>query len=553
MKAGMQNISVRFSLMSALCLFSLMILVGAVVGIFSLGRANQSTLRVHQISERSMTINDAYKDTTRTRSALTRAYSALKENDDQETKKSALKSAQASYARTLKLLAEFRQAPAFDGQDDGLRGALLESGQRLSATLGKAMSALQANDTALYAAINGKDITADGIAFSLHLEQFEKLAKDLTLNIVAEREHEYRQVIWLVVAGLCVAMAGMVAVYLLLKRVVIAPLNRVVELLDQVAQGDLNMPIPETGRNEINRLFGALRSMQQSLSHTVAQVRTGADAIHTGAQEIAAGNMDLSSRTETQASSLEQTAASMEELTSTVKQNAENALQANQLAQSASTTALQGSAVMGQVVDTMTAIRVSSKKIADIIGVIDGIAFQTNILALNAAVEAARAGEQGRGFAVVASEVRNLAQRSAAAAKEIKGLIDDSVDKVDSGSKFVEQAGTTMQDLLASVKRVSNIVSEIASASREQSDGIGQVNHAITQMDEVTQQNAALVEQAAAAAQALREQATRLVETVRIFKVDALQTAQLGQITPPGSIKLPSRMEMGMARTAPQR
>ena len=519
--------------MGVLCLFFLMILVGAVVGIFSLGRANQSTLRVHQISARSMTINDAYKDTTRTRSALTRAYSALKENDDQETKNSALKNAQASGARTLKLLAEFRQAPAFEGQDDDLRAALIEAGQRLSDSIGKAMSALQANDTALYAAINGKDVTADGAAFSLHLEKFEKLAKDLTLNLVAEREHEFRLVIWLVVAGLCVAMAVMVAVYCLLKRVVVAPLNRVVKLLDQVAQGDLNVHIGETGRNEINRLFGALRSMQQSLSHTVAQVRTGADAIHMGAQEIAAGNMNLSSRTETQASSLEQTAASVEELTSTVKQNAENALQANELARSASATAMQGSAVMGRVVDTMTAIRVSSKKIADIISVIDGIAFQTNILALNAAVEAARAGEQGRGFAVVAAEVRNLAQRTAAAAKEIKGLIDDSVDKVDSGSKFVEQAGTTMQDLLASVNRVSHIVSDIADASREQSDGIGQVNHAITRMDEVTQQNAALVEQAAAAAQALREQATRLVETVRIFKVDALQTAQPGRIPPP--------------------
>jgi methyl-accepting chemotaxis protein len=262
----------------------------------------------------------------------------------------------------------------------------------------------------------------------------------------------------------------------------------------------------------------AMKTMRDNLNRIVEEVRTGTDTIATASGEIASGNMDLSSRTEQQASSLEETASSMEELTGTVKQNADNALQANQLALSASEVALMGGEVVAQVVDTMGSINDSAKKIVDIIGVIDGIAFQTNILALNAAVEAARAGEQGRGFAVVATEVRNLAQRSAAAAKEIKTLIGDSVDKVNTGSKLVNQAGSTMDEIVGSVKRVSDIISEIAAASREQSAGIEQVNQAITQMDQVTQQNAALVEEAAAAAGSLEEQAASLVDAVKVFK-----------------------------------
>jgi len=250
-------------------------------------------------------------------------------------------------------------------------------------------------------------------------------------------------------------------------------------------------------------------------------VRTSTDSVSVAAKQIAIGNTDLSSRTEQQAASLEETASSLEHLSSVVKQNTENAKQANQLALSASTIASQGGDVVRQVVDTMNSINESSRKIVDIISVIDGIAFQTNILALNAAVEAARAGEQGRGFAVVASEVRSLAQRSAAAAKEIKTLIDDSVDKVGSGSKLVQQAGTTMSDIVTSVQKVTDIVGEIASASEEQSSGISQVNQAVSQMDDVTQQNAALVEEAAAAAQALQDQAETLEQVVSVFKLDA--------------------------------
>jgi methyl-accepting chemotaxis protein len=265
--------------------------------------------------------------------------------------------------------------------------------------------------------------------------------------------------------------------------------------------------------------------MNDSLVGIVANVRGGTDTIAIASQEISAGNMDLSARTEQQASALEETAASMEELTTTVKQNADNARQANQLSIAASEVATQGGAVVGQVIVTMGSINESARKIVDIIGVIDGIAFQTNILALNAAVEAARAGEQGRGFAVVASEVRTLAQRSAAAAKEIKELIGDSVDKVDTGAKLVDQAGATMNEVVASIRRVTDIMGEISSASHEQTGGIEQVNQAIGQMDQVTQQNAALVEEAAAAAASMEEQAGKLAQVVSVFKLDQFAAA----------------------------
>ncbi len=298
------------------------------------------------------------------------------------------------------------------------------------------------------------------------------------------------------------------------------PLRQAVKVAETVATGDLNSRIEVATTDETGQLLQALKDMNDSLAKVVGEVRQGTDTIATASSQIAAGNMDLSSRTEEQASALEQTAATMEELTSTVKQNADNARQANQLAVSASEVALKGGSVVSQVVQTMGAINTSSKKIVDIIGVIDGIAFQTNILALNAAVEAARAGEQGRGFAVVAAEVRNLAQRSAAAAKEIKTLINDSVEKVGEGSQQVANAGKTMEEIVSSVKRVTDIMAEIAAASREQTSGLEQINQAITQMDQVTQQNAALVEEAAAASASLQEQAGGLSQVVSVFKLD---------------------------------
>ncbi|TWC71410.1 methyl-accepting chemotaxis protein [Herbaspirillum sp. SJZ099] len=517
----MRNVTVRFSLMGALALFSCMIVVGAGVGIFALGRANQATEFVHLIAERTLLVNDAYKDTTRTRSALTRAYANLKEKNEASVRESAFKSAQTTYERGLKTMDDFARLPDLPGQDPALKAELIDSAKALSDLLKKAGDLLKADDAAGYFELNDKQINPGGGRFSAALEKYQALAMQLNDQTADQRDKEYKLVLWLVAVGLAGALALVLAVHFMLRNIVLTPLNRAVHLLDQVANGDLTARVDVHSSNEIGRLFSAIRSMQQSLLNTVSRVRSSSESIDTSAREIAAGNLDLSSRTEQQASSLEETAASMEQLTGTVRQNAENAMQANQMAHSASTTASRGGEVVAQVVDTMQAINASSRKIVDIISVIDGIAFQTNILALNAAVEAARAGEQGRGFAVVASEVRSLAQRSAAAAKEIKTLIDNSVSKVDAGSQLVEQAGMTMSDVVDSVRRVTDIVGEIAEASREQSTGIEQVNQAIAQMDEVTQQNAALVEQAAAAAQSLQSQATNLVGAVSIFKIDA--------------------------------
>ncbi|WP_371867292.1 methyl-accepting chemotaxis protein [Duganella lactea] len=319
--------------------------------------------------------------------------------------------------------------------------------------------------------------------------------------------------------GLVALAVFAAALFLLVRAIVSRPLARAEEAAERIASGDLDVHLQIDSKDEIGLVLHSLNNISHKLSGVVGQVRRGAEQITAASREIAQGNLDLSQRTEEQASSLEETAASMEQLSSAVSQNADNAAQANQMAQAASGIAVKGGAVVAQVVDTMGSITDSSRKIADIISVIDGIAFQTNILALNAAVEAARAGEQGRGFAVVASEVRTLAQRSATAAKEIKELIDDSVAKVEVGSKQVEQAGTTMQEVVDSVRRVTDIMAEISSASEEQRVGIGQVHEAVTQMDQVTQQNAALVEEAAAAAQALQDQAHELEEVVQLFKL----------------------------------
>jgi methyl-accepting chemotaxis protein len=321
-----------------------------------------------------------------------------------------------------------------------------------------------------------------------------------------------------VLAAAAVALGALFA--WLLTVSITRPIREAVGLAETVASGDLTRRIDSTAHDETGALLRALRNMNHSLVGIVSQVRTGTDAIATASGEISAGNLDLSARTEQQASSLEETAAAMEELTTTVRQNADNARQANQLSMTASEVAVQGGAVVSQVVTTMGSINESSRKIVDIIGVIDGIAFQTNILALNAAVEAARAGEQGRGFAVVASEVRTLAQRSAAAAKEIKTLIGDSVEKVDAGTALVDKAGATMEQVVSSIRRVTDIMAEIASASQEQTGGIEQVNQAIGQMDEVTQQNAALVEESAAAAASMEDQAAKLAQVVSVFKLD---------------------------------
>ena len=326
--------------------------------------------------------------------------------------------------------------------------------------------------------------------------------------------------VWRLAAVTAGIMLGLFFIVLVVTRGITRPLQQAVNIANAIASNDLTQNIEVHSQDETGQLMQAMKNMNDSLVRVVGQVRVGIDTVATAASQIAAGNLDLSSRTEQQASSLEETASTMEELTSTVKENAEQAHHASKLVLSTAEIAASGGEVVGKVIDTMSSIKNSSRKIADIIGVIDGIAFQTNILALNAAVEAARAGEQGRGFAVVASEVQNLAQRSASAAKEIKTLINDSVEQVEAGRNLVDEAGEAMDDIVTSVQLVADIISGTAAASQEQRSGIEQVNQAITQMDEVTQQNAALVEQAAAAAESLQDQAGKLAEAVSVFKLD---------------------------------
>ena len=377
------------------------------------------------------------------------------------------------------------------------------------------------------------------------LTQLVEFEDKLNVDAAAAASTEYVSARNLMIIVAVIAALTGIGAATLITRSLVAQLggepNYAARVANMIAGGDLTAEVRLRERDTTSMMF-AMHQMRDNLSGIVGQVRSGTDTIATASSQIASGNLDLSSRTEEQASSLEETASSMEELTSTVKQNADNARQANALAVSASEVAVKGGTVVAQVVDTMGAINTSAKKIVDIIGVIDGIAFQTNILALNAAVEAARAGEQGRGFAVVAAEVRNLAQRSAAAAKEIKTLIGDSVEKVDTGTRLVDQAGNTMEEIVASVKRVTDIMAEIMAASQEQTAGIEQINQAIAQMDEVTQQNAALVEEAAAAAQSLQDQAGSLSQVVSVFQIGAAPAhAQAAAVAHSGAPRVAAR------------
>ncbi len=376
--------------------------------------------------------------------------------------------------------------------------------------------------------------------------------KDLQIELIDQAADEgranYAQA-KLLMFGLLAGMAALgAAMAWWITRSITQPIAQAVTVAERVAAGDLGSRIEITSHDETGRLLTALKAMNESLVKIVGTVRNSSDSIATGSAQIASGNADLSQRTEEQASALEETAASMEQLGSTVQQNADNARQANQLALNASGVAVRGGEVVGQVVDTMKDINQSSRKIADIIGVIDGIAFQTNILALNAAVEAARAGEQGRGFAVVASEVRSLAQRSAEAAREIKSLINASVERVEQGTELVDQAGTTMQEVVQAIQRVTDIVGEITSASAEQSAGVHQVGEAVSQMDQVTQQNAALVEESAAAADSLKQQARQLVEAVAVFKLG--NEAPVYKAAAPAPTPRPATPKPAIARPA---
>ncbi|MYM82779.1 HAMP domain-containing protein [Duganella sp. FT50W] len=396
------------------------------------------------------------------------------------------------------------------------------------------VKAVRAGDTALVTSLAQRSKTAYE-RLRVPLNDLVQLQLDVAQQEFIEGQQRYTTTLWLSIAAVVMGLGGTAGLGIWLIRSISAPLNYAVEVAHAVAQGDLTHRIDSTSQDEVGQLLGALREMNAGLLGIVSKVRGGSELISTASGEIANGNLDLSSRTEQQASSLEETASSLEELTSTVKQSAANADHASEMASRAASAAAQGGQEVQNVVAHMSSIQGSSAKIVEIIAVIDSIAFQTNILALNAAVEAARAGEQGRGFAVVATEVRTLAQRSAAAAKEIKTLITDSVERINEGSALVEGAGNTMHAVVASIANVRDLIGEISAASREQTAGIEQINEAVMQMDSVTQQNAALVEQAAAAAQSLEEQATNLIVTVGTFKLPAEAShrpRQLAQANP---------------------
>ena len=520
----LNRIKIVTSLMLVLAIFGLLQLTSGGLFFNALKHDKENFTILQTIRQQQSTLNGSWVALLQTRNTLNRAGirymmdqsnigSGATVNDLMQIASASLKQAEKNWADYEALPRDPRQSDA-DAMEikrnyDIYHGALAELIQLLGA--GK-INAFFDQPTQSY---------QDGFEkqYVSYLQQNDKLYQ----MAVEDSNSSYSQAIWVLISVLIAVLVVIVAVWLNIKQTLISPLNRLIDNIRHIASGDLVKRIEVQGTNEMGELADSLRHMQGELVRTVGDVRNGANAIYSGASEIAMGNNDLSSRTEQQAASLEETAASMEQLTATVKQNAENARQASHLALSASETAQKGGKVVDNVVQTMRDIAGSSQKIADIISVIDGIAFQTNILALNAAVEAARAGEQGRGFAVVAGEVRNLAQRSAQAAREIKSLIEDSVGRVEVGSTLVESAGETMGEIVNAVTRVTDIMGEIASASDEQSRGIDQVGLAVAEMDRVTQQNASLVEESAAAAAALEEQASRLTQAVAVFRIQQEQ------------------------------
>lgn len=537
------SMSVKTSWMLVLAVFTALVVGVSALGGYAVHYSQQALGTLNQVNvEQQATLNRANTQLLELRLSLQSEYAkvmtgAVPGSAEFDTLAQRLEQLRATFAEFLEIpvqpqhealvaevKADFQQlidegiGPQVKGMMEGDLSAFSDRTQRVEAL-----------NEAFYASAVDFFVTAENDGRTLYAD-FQAMATVLKIAIGG---------------AVVVSLILILAVLWGITVNVIRPLDRVVGHFEKMAEGDLSARIERRGNNEIGKLFAALARMQESLSRTVGKVRDGSQAIHAGSQSIAHGNSDLSSRTEQQAASLEETASSMEQLTSTVSQNADNARQASQLAQSASQTAERGGSVVNQVVDTMREISTRSHKVVDIIDVIDSIAFQTNILALNASVEAARAGEQGRGFAVVASEVRNLASRSADAAKQIRGLIEASVERVDAGSQLVDQAGSTMGDIVSAVQRVNDIMDEIAAASQEQSNGIGQVNLAITEMDQVTQQNARLVQEASSAANALEREASSLREAVALFRLaegsggvrDAAQPLAIGK----PSVAQPSR------------
>jgi methyl-accepting chemotaxis protein-1 (serine sensor receptor) len=510
------TLSIRVRVIAAMSLLGLLILATGLSGLYGMGLMNASLREIHANTLPStITIAEAQMGLMRARLVADRVTLHPEAPGIAKT----LQRAENFLGEADKSWAAYRALPQ-NAEEHALALAMDAARQAfLDQAFKPLLAALKAGDAA----------RADQITMTLMQPLYTKFSDSATAltkfqDRSAGEEHiasqaTYRQQLWLTIGAIALGVTMIVLTCVSLLRAILQPIRQALAHFDSIAAGNLANTIDADAAPEMAALLRGLAAMQTRLADTVRSVRDGAAAMAGATDEIATGNLDLSRRTEQQAASLEETASSLEQLTATVKQNSDNARQSNQLAQAASAIALKGGGIVGDVVSTMDAIRTASTRIEDIIGVIDSIAFQTNILALNAAVEAARAGEQGRGFAVVASEVRNLAQRSATAAKDVKALIADSVSKVDAGGKLVAEAGTTMDQIVASIGRVSSIIVEISAAGAEQEQGIGQINQAVAALDDMTQQNAALVEEAAAASESLKLQAETLAEVVALFSL----------------------------------
>jgi methyl-accepting chemotaxis protein-1 (serine sensor receptor) len=510
------RLTVKSSLIGVLGLLCVMLLVGAWMGLGGMARANESMREIYQEQLVPLAkVDTVARGSLRDFISLSEATYHKDEKSIVKQKLDEIKQYRATNDALVKELDKVPFSPELKKQLQAFESAR----EDMQSSLDDVMSGLDAADGSATDSLYSNALPNVAI-MSSEIDKLVQMQSEASRQRYEAAVASYQRIRVLTFAALAAGLLVAIVMAFLLIRSIIGTLNKAVQVAHAIAQGRLGHAIRSDRKDELGQLLEAFRTMDERLSAIVGEVRHGSGAVSTAAQQIARGNDDLSQRTQEQASSLEETASSMEEMTSTVKQNAENASHANQLARGAREQAERGGEVASQAVVAMKEINASSRKISDIVSLIDEIAFQTNLLSLNAAVEAARAGEQGRGFAVVATEVRSLAQRSAGAAKEIKALINDSAEKVRTGTELVDQSGKALSEIVDSVKKVTDIVAEIAAASQEQSAGIDQVNHAVSQMDEMTQQNAALVEEAAAAARAMQEQANELARQVAFFRLE---------------------------------